>query len=88
MIRKLLVAVLAIAMSMGTAVAVDIVGSSVAGAATPPPTNYNCTIGGTVTFKTPGLSAGGALTSAALGDRPVRRLYGDRIGLLGPCLSR
>ncbi len=65
MIRKLLVAVVAIAMSMGTALAVDIAGPSVAGAATPPPTNYNCTIGGTVTFKTPGLSAGGALTSAS-----------------------
>ena len=63
MIKKLLVAVVAIAMSMGTALAVDVVGSSVAGATTPPPTNYNCAVSGTVTFQSPGLSAGGALTA-------------------------
>ena len=63
MIKKLLMAIAAIAMLMGTAVAVSVVRPSVAGAATPP-TNYNCAIGGSVTFKTPGISAGGALTAA------------------------
>ena len=64
MIKKLLIVVVAIAMPMGMAVAVDVVGSSVAGAVTtPPPTNYNCAVNGTVSFQSPGLSAGGALTA-------------------------
>ena len=86
MIKKLLVAVAAIVMLMGTALVVDVVGSSVAGAATPPPTNYNCAVGGSVTFQSPGLSAGGA-------SPPTRGHHqddcdADGIGLLGRARSR
>ncbi len=63
MIKKILMVVSAIAMSMGTAAAVSVVGSGVAGAATPPPTTINCTESGAVTFAPPGLSAGGALSA-------------------------
>ena len=63
MIKKLLVAVAALAMPMGMALVFGVVGPSVAGAAAPPPTNYSCAVSGTVTFQSPGLSAGGALTA-------------------------
>ena len=65
MIRKILVAIAAIAMPVGAVAAVGVAGSGVAGAATPPPTTISCPVTGTVTFAAPGLSAGGALTANA-----------------------
>ncbi len=63
MIKRLLLVIAALAMSVGTAAAVSIAGPSVAGAAAPPPTTISCTVTGAVTFASPGLSAGGALTA-------------------------
>ncbi len=65
MIKKILMALAALAVPIGTVATVGVVGSGVAGAATPPPTTISCPVTGTVTFAHPGLSAGGALTSAA-----------------------
>jgi hypothetical protein len=69
MFRKILIAVAMIAVPIGTATAAGVVASpGVAGAATPAPTTINCTLGGTVTFAAPGLSAGGTLTTKSTVD--------------------
>ena len=63
MIKKILMAVAALAMPIGTVAAVGVVGSGVAGAAAPPPTTITCPVTGTFAFAPPGSSAGGALTA-------------------------
>ncbi len=62
-IKKILLAIAAMAMSFATVAVAGAVGSGVAGAATPPPTTITCTSAGTFSFAAPGSSAGGALTA-------------------------
>ena len=70
MIRKILVVTAALAMPVAalTATVTTVASSGVAGATTPPPATTSCTLTGAVTFATPGLSAGGALTSKSTVD--------------------
>ncbi len=63
MIKKILMVVAAVAMPIGAATAVGVVGTGVAGAAKPPPGPITCTQAGSVTFQAPGLSNGGTLTT-------------------------
>ncbi len=64
MIRKALIVIGMIAMSVGTVTTVGVATSGVAGAVTPPaPTTINCAVTGGGTFVSPGVSAGGALTN-------------------------
>ena len=79
MIKKLLIAVAAIAMPIGTAAAVGVVAPSVAGAAGPAPTTITCSVGGSVTFASPGLSAGGTLTNKATENTRRRRQRRERV---------
>lgn len=65
MIKKLLMAIAAMAMSFATVAVVSVAGPSVAGAAAPPPTTISCASTGTFSFAAPGSSAGGALTANA-----------------------
>jgi hypothetical protein len=70
MIRKILVVTAALAMPVAalSATVTTVASSGVAGATTPPPVTTSCTVAGGVTFATPGLSAGGTLTSKSTVD--------------------
>jgi hypothetical protein len=69
MIKRILIAIAIFVTPIATATVAGVVASpGVAGAATPAPTTINCSLGGTVTFATPGLSAGGVITNKTVED--------------------